>query len=420
MSNNPSGSNQWGPKDYPPDKLLSAELHQYAKECLPISQRLQCLEQKFSLKIGKTKLTALNSKFSVPSPRKPLPTDVATQAVLEKVANDTAQRNGVGTILTLLGNDGIALPRDFVRRVLAQHAPDSLAQQFPGARGQIRRSALVALGPNYQWHADGHDKIAPQAFSEMGGVGIPIYGIKDQWSSLILHLVVVPNNRLATTIGHVHLDCVEKHGVIPIGQIMDKGSETRYVFVNQTGLREAYAPDINSDKYPAAVHLKSVHNTPIEGLWHWFTNTMGFNLKEELRQGYKDGIFYPGSQPHVDLFNWLWPQIIQKELDIFTAYWNNHRIRYQAEKPNASGTTPSNAFALPKSVSAQAEQCGIVIDKFVVDALRKEIPVSREEAMRYVSDEFCERAKAIYRQIGSPQLKAAVGWSIFTAMARYL
>ncbi|KAJ3746753.1 hypothetical protein DFH05DRAFT_1534510 [Lentinula detonsa] len=394
MSNNPSGSNQWGPKDYPPDKLLSAELHQYAKERLPISQRLQRLEQKFSLKIGKTKLTALNSKFSVPSPRKPLPTDVATQAVLEKLANDTAQRNGVGTILTLLGNDGIALPRDFVRRVLAQHAPDGLAQRFPGARGQIRRSALVALGPNYQWHADGHDKIAPQAFSEMGGVGIPIYGIKDQWSSLILHLVVVPNNRLATTIGHVHLDCVEKHGGI----------------CSHAHL-EAYAPNINSDKYPAAVHLKSVHNTPIEGLWHWFTDTMGFNLKEELRQGYKDGIFYPGSQPHVDLFNWLWPQIIQKELDIFTAYWNNHRIRYQAEKPNASGTTPSNAFALPKSVSAQAEQCGIVIDKFVVDALRKEIPVSREEAMR---------AKAIYRQIGSPQLKAAVGWSIFTAMARYL
>ena len=45
----------------------------------------------------------------------------------------------------------------------------------------------------------------------MGGVGFNIYGIKNQWSSFILHLVVVPNNRLATTIGHVYLDCVEKH-----------------------------------------------------------------------------------------------------------------------------------------------------------------------------------------------------------------
>jgi hypothetical protein len=40
---------------------------------------------------------------------------------------------------------------------------------------------------------------------------VNIYGIKDQWSSFILHLVVVPNNRLSTTIGHVHLDMVEKH-----------------------------------------------------------------------------------------------------------------------------------------------------------------------------------------------------------------
>lgn len=44
----------------------------------------------------------------------------------------------------------------------------------------------------------------------MGGVGLEIYGIKDQWSSFILHLVVVPNNRLADTIGHVYLDAIEK------------------------------------------------------------------------------------------------------------------------------------------------------------------------------------------------------------------
>jgi hypothetical protein len=44
----------------------------------------------------------------------------------------------------------------------------------------------------------------------MGGVGITIYGIKDQWSSFIVHLVAVPNNRLADTIGHVYLDAIEK------------------------------------------------------------------------------------------------------------------------------------------------------------------------------------------------------------------
>jgi len=46
----------------------------------------------------------------------------------------------------------------------------------------------------------------------MGGVGLNIYGIKDQWSSFLFLLVILPNNRLASTIGHVYLDCIEKYG----------------------------------------------------------------------------------------------------------------------------------------------------------------------------------------------------------------
>ena len=88
----------------------------------------------------------------------------------------------------------------------------------------------------------------------MGGVGLNIYGIKDQWSSFILYLVVVPNNRLATTIGHVYLDCIEKYKckqfiiliyghtnvsltVIPITFVTDKGSETGFIYASQSGLR---------------------------------------------------------------------------------------------------------------------------------------------------------------------------------------
>jgi len=92
----------------------------------------------------------------------------------------------------------------------------------------------------------------------MGGVGLNIYGIKDQWSSFVLHLVVLPNNQLASTIGHVYLDCTEKHGgnyKLLIGQVwlillircqlkgisitfvIDRGLETGYIYAFQTGLR---------------------------------------------------------------------------------------------------------------------------------------------------------------------------------------
>jgi hypothetical protein len=68
----------------------------------------------------------------------------------------------------------------------------------------------MSIGPNHQHHANGHEKLNAQALN-MGGIGLNIYGIKDQWSLFILHLVVVPNNRLASTIGHVYLDYVDKH-----------------------------------------------------------------------------------------------------------------------------------------------------------------------------------------------------------------
>ena len=156
---------------------------------------------------------------------------MATQAVLEKVAEDLTQGNGVGTIATLLCNEGISLPRcdyiflmyfplvhslvigsirDFIWNVLANHAPEGLARRFPGAN-RIHCSALVSIGPNHQHHADGHDKLNVQALN-MGGVGLGIYGIKDQWTSFLLSLLVVPNNRLACTIGHVHLDTIEITG----------------------------------------------------------------------------------------------------------------------------------------------------------------------------------------------------------------
>jgi len=96
-----------------------------------------------------------------------------------------------------------------VRLVLARHAPNGLNARFPGAK-QVPRSALVAIGPNHQHHADGFEKLNAQAL-QMGGVGLNLYGIKDQWSSFLLHLVVVPNNHLAATIRHVYLDYMEKY-----------------------------------------------------------------------------------------------------------------------------------------------------------------------------------------------------------------
>lgn len=68
--------------------------------------------------------------------------------------------------------------------------------------------------------------------------------------------------------------------------------------MNSLFYSEAYAPDIDAEKFPAAQHVRSIHNTPIEGAWHWFLNTLGFNIKDRIRQGYQDGIYNPGNPVH--------------------------------------------------------------------------------------------------------------------------
>ena len=53
----------------------------------------------------------LNNKFEIPSVRKLPAPEVVEQVILEQVAKDPAQRNGVGVIGTFLSNEGTPIPR---------------------------------------------------------------------------------------------------------------------------------------------------------------------------------------------------------------------------------------------------------------------------------------------------------------------
>jgi hypothetical protein len=50
----------------------------------------------------------------------------------------------------------------------------------------------------------------------------------------------------------------------------------------------------------------SIHNTPIEGIWHWFLQTFGINIKD--LHGFEIGIYnhnnviYPYAVPHSPSF----------------------------------------------------------------------------------------------------------------------
>ncbi|PPQ75874.1 hypothetical protein CVT24_000811, partial [Panaeolus cyanescens] len=223
---------------------------------------------------------------------------------------------------------------------------------------------------------------------------------------------------LDTTIGHVYLDYVEKYKAVPVTFVVDKGSETGILFAHQTALRETYAPNIDSGIFRPVQHMRSVNNTPIEGVWHWYRKTFGQNIKDVIRSGYSDGIFQPDSTLHKNLFYWLWPQIVQSQLDQFSEYWNNHRIRKQAEKSNMSGKSPRHGFTVPE---APAEDCKIEVDQVVIEALRAQISIPREEAMRWVDEDFDVSAKEAFATIGHPSLtNPLTGWEVFSQMLAVL
>ena len=70
-----------------------------------------------------------------------------------------------------------------------------------------------------------------------------------------------------------------------------------------------------------------------------------------------------------ELFYWLWPKIVQHQLDHFTEYWNNHNIRSQAEKPNISGHTPGYAFTVSEIMMGHRITTSGLTRKFILVAL---------------------------------------------------
>jgi hypothetical protein len=79
-----------------------------------------------------------------------------------------------------------------------------------------------------------------------------------------------------------------------------------------------------------------------------------------------------------------------------------------------SGSTPRHGFTVP---APPAEDCRIVVDQVVIDALRAQIPVSREESMCWVDPSFEVAAGNAYDAVGRPRLDGPqFGWAIFSSM----
>lgn len=103
------------------------------------------------------------------------------------------------------------ITRDETRTILHDHFDEEFDKRFVGSHDALDRVPLNCLGPWHQIHSDGHEKLASQALM-MGDITLPIYAFKDQYSTFVPMMDVLPNVRLGTTIGHYFLDFVETYG----------------------------------------------------------------------------------------------------------------------------------------------------------------------------------------------------------------
>ncbi|KAJ6626634.1 hypothetical protein B0H10DRAFT_1941648 [Mycena sp. CBHHK59/15] len=411
---NEAGANGHYNGTRPPDSVLGPALNDYARRSLPLAQRLDYLLKDFGYKISYTTLKGLNRKFKVNTVKKPPPDHIASTLIGEVMLNNVSSRNGPQTVQNQISlQDGIKIPRDTVRRLMADIDPDGAEARFPGHRRQPKqRGHLTDTGIYYEVHFDGHEKLNFKAL-RMGPVGIDIYGSRCHSSSKMIKFLAVPNARCSSTVGHYYLDLVEENGVF-VQATVDGGSETGELYAAHLALRQHCMPDISFADAPPFVALKSTDNIPIESSWHLFTNYVGLDIKQIILLGKSHNYFIPGSQLHIDLFNWLWPKIIQLSLDDFVDYWNNHKIRTQRNKLLPSGFSPNYVCDFPDRFGLT--YFGVPAPQHLVDALRQNIPKSRDECYTWVSDKFETKAWEVYSHIGAPKFALTEGWSIFCQM----
>lgn len=96
-------------------------------------------------------------------------------------------------------------------------------------------------------------------------------------------------------------------------------------------------------------------------------------------------------------------------------YFNNKKTRKQRNRILPSGVAPNVVFDMPADYGLQ--NLAIPVTQEAIQELRGLIETPREEAFRWVSDEFDMLATNIYNGLGSPKLETLSGWAIFNAMA---
>jgi hypothetical protein len=116
---------------------------------------------------------------------------------------------------------------------------------------------------------------------------------------------------------------------------------------------------------------------------------------------------------HSKIFNWLWPPLVQEQLDKFREYWNNHQISKQKHKTLPTGTSPRHMWLVPESVCATSRNCSVHVNMHTVHQLRGDLGGAEgcKRAFQFVDTEFEALAELNY-----PDITLSSVWDVFVAV----
>jgi hypothetical protein len=112
------------------------------------------------------------------------------------------------------------------------------------------------------------------------------------------------------------------------------------------------------------------------------------------------------------LVQWLWPRLIQQELDKLKHRLNTHTVRYNRDKLLPSGVSPNITMSLHEDYNAK--NCLQLVDRDVIKNLMEEI--GGEDLIRFVDSEYSAAACLIFDNLGFTVLTFENVWQVFSAM----
>ena len=118
---------------------------------------------------------------------------------------------------------------------------------------------------------------------------------------------------------------------------------------------------------------------------------------------------------------WLWPPIVQRELDHFREVANNRRVRKQKDKILPSGVSPSYAYTFPEDYGGV--DCLQPVDREVIEEVLHDLEPEMVALTDWgVPPEFARRAQAICDMINLKVNQVSINevWVAFSAILAHL